>query len=97
MRITNVSVYPTTGGALRAYADVTFDNSLCVKEFRLLRMSSGYVVCTPNARHADGEFRDVAYPADDKTLQMIQKAVIAEYEKITGVTIRSRRRTWHPT
>jgi DNA-binding cell septation regulator SpoVG len=93
MQITNVSVYPTFQGPLRAYADVTFDNSLCVREFRLLRMSSGYVVCTPS----DGEFRDVAYARDDKSLQIIQKAIIAEYEKITGVTIRSKRRTWHPT
>jgi DNA-binding cell septation regulator SpoVG len=65
MQITNVTVYPTVQGTLRAYADVTFDNRLCVREFRLLRMSSGYVVCTPNARQGDGEFRDVVYPADD--------------------------------
>ena len=41
----------------------------------------------PVERQGDGEFRDVAYPTDDGSLQMIQKAVIAEYEKITGVRI----------
>jgi DNA-binding cell septation regulator SpoVG len=59
MQITNVCL-PTVQGTLRAYADVTFDNSLCVRELRLLRMSTGYVVCAPSGRQGDGEFRDVA-------------------------------------
>ncbi len=41
MRITNVVVYPTVQGTLRGYADVTFDNSLCVRDFRLLHTPRG--------------------------------------------------------
>ena len=84
MQITNVKVYPRVQGTLRSYADVAFDNCLCIREFRLLRIRRAYVLCMPHGKEKDGSSRDIAYPANDNTLQMIQKAVIAEYEKIIG-------------
>ena len=97
MQITKVRVYPTVRGTLRSYADVTLDNCLCIKEFRLLRIRGAYVLCMPYEKEKDGSIRDLAFPANDSTLQMIQKAVIAEYEKITGPRTRSKRRVWLPT
>ena len=35
----------------------------------------------PNVRQADGRSREIASAVNDKTLKMIQDAVIAEYEK----------------
>jgi DNA-binding cell septation regulator SpoVG len=96
MRVTNVRVYPTIQGTLRGYADVTFDNSLCVREFRLLHTPKGYVLRMPNVRKPDGRSR-VASALNDKTIKMIQDAVIAEYERIIGPPIRSRKRTWRHT
>lgn len=97
MQITNVRVYPRVRGTLRSHAEVTFDNCLCVKKFRLLRIRGAYVLRMPYEKEKDGSIRDLAYPANDTTLQMIQKAVIAEYEKITGPRTRSKRRVWLPT
>ena len=88
MRVTNVQVFPTIEGTLRAYADVTFDNSLCVREFRLLHTPKGYVLRMPSVRQTDGRSREVASALNDKTLKMIQDAVIAEYEKIIRSTTR---------
>jgi DNA-binding cell septation regulator SpoVG len=97
MRVTNVRVYPTMQGTLRGYADVTFDNSLYVREFRLLHTQKGYVLRMPNVKQPDGRSREIASALNDKTLKMIQDAVIAEYEKITGAPSRSRKRKWPPT
>ena len=47
MQVTNVRVYPKVRGTLRSHADVTFDNCLCIKEFRLLRIRGAYVLCMP--------------------------------------------------
>jgi stage V sporulation protein G len=93
MQVTNVRVFPTIQDTLRGYADVTFDNCLSVREFRLLRTPIGYSVCMPNVRQTDGSFREVAYPVNDETLKIIQDAVIAEYKKIAGPKTRSRKRT----
>ena len=97
MKITNVRVYPTVQGTLRAYADITLDNCLSVRELRLLRINAQYVLCLPGVKQTDGTFREVTYPAHDRTLRTIQEAVIAAYEKIIGSKTRSRRRTWRPT
>jgi DNA-binding cell septation regulator SpoVG len=83
-------------GTLRGYADVTFDNCLSVREFRLERTRTGYKVCTPNVKQQDGTLRAVAYPTDNKMLKAIEDTVIAEYKKVTGASIRSRRRVWLP-
>ena len=97
MKITNVRVYPTVQGTLRGYAEITLDNCLSVKELRLLRINGQYVLCMPGVKQTDGTFRDLAYPADNRTLKVIQEAVVAEYEKIAGPKLRRRRRTWQPT
>lgn len=97
MQITNVRIYPMVEGTLRGYADVTFDNCLSVREFRLLRTPSGYMLCMPNVKQPDGSLRQIAYPIDHETLKKIEAAVIAEYRKVAGASSRKRRRVWLPT
>jgi DNA-binding cell septation regulator SpoVG len=97
MQITRVEFYPEVQGTLRGYADVTFDKSLSVREFRLVRTATGYKLCMPNVEQQDGTTRTVAYPTDHKILKAIEDAVIAEYKKVTGASIRSKRRVWLPT
>jgi stage V sporulation protein G len=82
---------------LRAYADLTLDNCLSIRELRLLRSNGRYVLCMLNVKQTDGSFREVAYPPNDRTLKGIQQAVIAEYEKVIGPKTRTRRWTWLPT
>jgi DNA-binding cell septation regulator SpoVG len=97
MQITHIQIYPTVDGTLRGYADVTFDNCLSVTELRLERTRTGYKVCMPNVKQQDGTLRTVAYPTDHSMLKAIEDAVIAEYKKVTGASIRSKRRVWLPT
>jgi DNA-binding cell septation regulator SpoVG len=97
MQITNVKIYPLVQGILLAYADITIDNSLCLKKLRLLRNPNGFMLCMPNGQ-TDGSFRQTASPvANAETLKLIQDAVIAEYKRVTGPRTRRRRRVWHPT
>ena len=84
-------------GTLRGYAHVTFDDCLSIREFKLLRTATGYRVSMPEMKQQDGTFRTIAYLTDDKMLKAIEDAVIAEYKKVTGASIRSRRRVWLPT
>jgi DNA-binding cell septation regulator SpoVG len=97
MQVTNVKIYPMAQGILRAYADITIDNSVFLRKLRLLRNPSGYMLCMPNGQ-TDGSFRQlVSPPVNDETLKLIQDAVVAEYKKVTRPTVRSRRRIWLPT
>ena len=97
MQVTHLKVYPTVQGTLRAYADITIDNSLSLRKLRLLRNPGGYMLCMPNEQ-TDGSFREMASPAvNGETLKLIQEAVVAEYKKVSRPTVRSRRRVWLPT
>ena len=90
MQVTNVKIALTFEGTLRAYADVTFDESLCVTGFSLLHTTKGYELRMPNVTQPDGSSHDIASALNKKTLRMIQTAVIAEYEKTISRSIRSR-------
>jgi DNA-binding cell septation regulator SpoVG len=83
MQITSLEFIPPSRGTLRGYADVTFDNCLSIREFRLLRTRTGYMLHIPNIRQKHKSLRTVAYPSDHKTLKVIEDAVIAEYKKVT--------------
>jgi stage V sporulation protein G len=97
MKITNVRVYPAANaGTLRAYADITLDNCLSIKEIRLLNSYGRYTLCMPKAVQKDGRSETLAYSSDHQTLKVIEDAVIAEYKKVTGASSRRRRRVWMP-
>jgi DNA-binding cell septation regulator SpoVG len=44
----------------------------------------------PARRRADDRYLDIIYPINTKTRQMIEEKVLAEFEKITGETVRKR-------
>ena len=95
MQITDVQIYP------RGPRDTT---GLCTCDLRRLSARSENLsfceqrratgVSMPEVKQQDGTFRTIAYPTDDKMLKAIEDAVIAEYKKVTGASIRSRRRVW---
>ena len=98
MQITDVQIYP------RGPRDTT---GLCTCDLRRLSARSENLsfceqrratgVSMPEVKQQDGTFRTIAYLTDDKMLKAIEDAVIAEYKKVTGASIRSRRRVWLPT
>ena len=83
-------------GILRAYADITIDNSV------FLSLGSSAIPAViyfvgPMGRQTE-VFRQLVSPAaNDERLKLIQDAVVAEYKKVTRPTVRGRRRVWLPT
>jgi stage V sporulation protein G len=84
MKITEVSIYPTNDGLLRAYANIVFDNCFMIREIKVIESTMGLFVSFPARKQKDGTHWDLAYPANAKTRRMIQRAILAEYEKIVG-------------
>jgi stage V sporulation protein G len=97
MKITNVRVYPAANaGTLGAYADITLDNCLSIKEIRVLNCYGRFTLCMPKVVQKEGSFDTFAYSSDHQALKVIEDAVIAEYKKVTGASSRRRRRVWMP-
>jgi len=84
MQITEVRIYPTNEDLVKAYVTITFDNCLMIREIRVIQGPTGLFVSFPAEKQRDGTHRQLAYPANAETRMMIQRVILAEYEKIVG-------------
>ena len=82
MEITEVTIHPTNEGIVRAYVNIVFDNCFMIREIRVIEGSTGLFVSMP--KQTDGTHKQIAYPANAETRNMIQRVILAEYEKIVG-------------
>ena len=82
MQITDVRVRKVNSeGKMKAVVSVTFDNQFVVHDIKVIDGQNGTFIAMPSRRTPDGEFKDIAHPINSETREMIQKAILEEYEK----------------
>lgn len=82
MEITEVRVFPVANEErLKAYATITIDSVFLIRDLRIISGNSGLFVAMPSRKMKDGTFKDIAHPLNSETRQMIEKQVLAEYER----------------
>jgi stage V sporulation protein G len=81
MEITEVRLTLRNEERLKAFVSITFDNAFVVRGLKVIDGNTGIFVAMPSRRRKDGEFRDIAHPINNATRQMIEDAVLAEYER----------------
>jgi len=82
MQLTEVKVYPVTGDEkLKGYATIVFDGCFVVRDLKIINGNSGLFVAMPSKKKKDGTYRDTAHPLNNETRQMIEGAVLGEYER----------------
>ena len=84
MQLTEVKVYPVTDDEkLKGYATIVFDACFVVRDLKIIHGNSGLFVAMPSKKKKDGTYRDTAHPLNNETRQMIEEAVLEEYERET--------------
>jgi stage V sporulation protein G len=82
MNITDVRLKKIDNGSkMKAIASITFDNAFVVREIRVIEGQKGLFVAMPSRKTPSGEFKDIAHPINSDTRQLIQNAILEEYEK----------------
>ena len=82
MQLTEVKVYPVTDDEkLKGYATIVFDACFVVRDLKIIHGSNGLFVAMPSKKKKDGTYRDTAHPLNNETRQMIEEAVLGEYER----------------
>ena len=84
MQITEITIHPTNEDLVRAYVTITFDNCFIVRDIKVIKGTTGLFISMPTRKQRDGTRRDIAVPTNAKTRNMIQQAILAEYEKVVG-------------
>lgn len=84
LEITEVRVrpYSKNDDKLKAFATLTFNQSFVVTDLKIIRGKKGLFVAMPSRKRKDGKFKDVAHPLNNDTRNMIEKAILEEYEKV---------------
>jgi stage V sporulation protein G len=81
MEVTEVRVFPVQEERLKAYGAITFDHCFVVRDLKVIDGNNGLFVAMPSKKRKDGTYRDTAHPLNNKTRQMIESIVLAEYDK----------------
>ncbi len=80
MQVTEVNVFPVDEEKLKAYVTITFDDCFVVRDLKVINGKEGLFVAMPSKKRKDGTFKDTAHPLNNETRNMIEKAVLNEYE-----------------
>ena len=81
MQVTDVRIRRIqTDGKLRAYVSITFDDSFVVHDLRIIDGRKGMFVAMPSKLLPNGNHKDIAHPINTEVREMIQSAVLKEYQ-----------------
>lgn len=82
MEITDIRVKKVSGdGKMKAIVSVTFDNAFVVHDIKVIEGQDKLFTAMPSRRTPDNEFKDIAHPINSEMREMLEKAIIAEYNE----------------
>ena len=66
---------------LRAYADITFDESFVIHGLNIIDGQNGLFVAMPSRRMPNGEFKDIVHPIKPELRAEITKVILEKFEQ----------------
>ena len=83
INITNVKTTKIEGNMrAKGIASITIDDSFVINDIKIIETQNGLYVAMPSRKTPSGEFKDIAHPINAEAREIIQKAVLNEYQKI---------------
>ncbi len=81
MEITEVRITLRNEPKLKAFANITFENSFVIRGLKVIDGKKGLFISMPSRRAKDGTYRDIAHPINNEMRQEIEKVVLEKYEE----------------
>jgi len=81
MEITEINISLRSEEKLKAFVNVTFDDSFVVRGMKIIKGSAGYFISMPSRKMPDGTYRDIAHPITNEFRSYIEKEIIEQYHK----------------
>lgn len=78
-----VDLFLMERGSQKAYATVTVEEKMKITGIRVVHGKNGMFVSMPEAKDSIGGYHNVVKPSSKRAYEMIQEAVLREYEKMS--------------
>jgi stage V sporulation protein G len=85
MDITKVTLRPVAMNKVCAIASVVIDDQFVVHDLRVVNGDKGLFVAMPSRKLPNGEFRDICHPINTDARNMIQAAVLEQFQLDGGL------------
>lgn len=69
-------------GSLKAWATITINDSIVMRDIRILNGQKGLFIGMPGKKRSDGKYSDTVYIKNTKIKEDINKAILLEYDQI---------------
>lgn len=69
-------------GNLKAWVTVTINDSIVMRDIRVLNGEKGLFVGMPGRKRSDGKYSDTVYIKNTKIKDEINRAILTEYEQM---------------
>lgn len=90
LNITSIKIYPfdtsATEGRIRAVAEITLNNTLIIKDIKIMGTpAGGFYLIFPSRKGPDDKFYELVQPKDQETREWLRKIILEEFKKMEGV------------
>jgi stage V sporulation protein G len=81
MKITDIRIHliRQPKNKLRAFADITLDDQLVIKDFQIFNGERGPFVGMPSRKMPDGTWRDMVFPINAELEQTISSSILRAF------------------
>ena len=83
MKVTSVKVkkIEKENSRMKGIAEILLDDMIAIHDIRIISGDNGLFVAMPSRKTPAGDYRDIVHPISQEARDIIEKAIVEEYNK----------------
>ena len=83
MKVTSVKVkkIEKENSRMKGIAEILIDDMIAIHDIRIISGDNGLFVAMPSRKTPTGDYRDIVHPISQEARDIIEKAIVEEYNK----------------
>ena len=83
MKVTSVKVkkIEKENSIMKGIAEILLDDMIAIHDIRIISGDNGLFVAMPSRKTPTGDYRDIVHPISQEARDIIEKAIVEEYNK----------------
>lgn len=83
MKVTSVKVkkIEKENSRMKGIAEILLDDMIAIHDIRIISGDNGLFVAMPSRKTPTGDYRDIVHPISQEARDILEKAIVEEYNK----------------